>query len=103
LVTTSALLRRLPTQTPDDQLTLFPRNYSHLGYDSLRDFSPISTVCTFPFALTIGPFVPMEVVTLSDFVIRCRANFKHENFGSAGAGTRPHFMGAALARRLALN
>ena len=84
--------------TPGDQLTLFPSIYRHLSYDPLRDFAPISTVCTFPFALAIGPLVPMEVVTVADFMAWCRANPKQANFGSPGEGTRPHFMGAALAR-----
>jgi tripartite-type tricarboxylate transporter receptor subunit TctC len=84
--------------TPGDQLTLFPSIYHRLSYDPLRDFAPISTVCTFPFALTIGPLVPMEVVTVADFMAWCRANPKQANFGSPGEGTRPHFMGAALAR-----
>jgi len=84
--------------TPGDQLTLFPSIYHRLGYDPLRDFAPISTVCTFPFALTIGPLVPMEIVTVADFMAWCRANPKQANFGSPGEGTRPHFMGAVLAR-----
>jgi tripartite-type tricarboxylate transporter receptor subunit TctC len=84
--------------TPGDQLTLFPSIYNRLGYDPLRDFAPIATVCTFPFALAIGPLVPMDVVTLADFMAWCQANPKQANFGSPGEGTRPHFMGMALAR-----
>lgn len=84
--------------TPGDQLTLFPSVYRRLGYDTLRDFTPISTVCTFPFALAIGPLVPLDVVTLADFIAWCRSNRKQANFGSPGEGTRPHFMGTALAR-----
>jgi len=84
--------------TPGDQLTLFPSIHRHLSYDPLRDFAPISTVCTFPFALAIGPLVPMEVVTVADFMAWCRTNPKQANFGSPGECTRPHFMRAALAR-----
>src|SRR5215218_3246745 len=68
--------------TPGDQLTLFPSIHRHLSYDPLRDFAPISTVCTFPFALAIGPLVPMEVVTVADFMAWCRTNPKQANFGS---------------------
>lgn len=84
--------------TPGDQLTLFPSIYNRLGYDPLRDFAPISTVCTFPFAFAVGPLVPMDVVTMADFMAWCRANPKQANFGSPGEGTRPHLMGATLAR-----
>lgn len=84
--------------TPGDQLTLFPVIYKRLGYDPLRDFAPVTTVCTFPFVLAVGPLVPMKVTTLADFMAWCRANPGQANFGSPGEGTRPHFMGTALAR-----
>src|SRR5215470_7760488 len=34
------------TLTPGDQVALFPHVYAKLGYDALRDFAPVSTVCT---------------------------------------------------------
>lgn len=84
--------------TPGDQLTLFPHVYQRLNYDALRDFVPVTTVCTFPFLLAIGPMVPSTVTTLAQFIQWCRANLSLATFGSPGVGTRPHFLGAALAR-----
>lgn len=84
--------------TPGDQVTLFPHVYQKLVYTPLQDFIPVTTVCTFPFLLTVGPMVPASVTTLSHFVEWCRANPKLATYGSAGAGTRPHFLGVALAR-----
>lgn len=84
--------------TPGDQLTLFPHLHTRLGYDPIKDFAPIGTVCTVPFAIAVGPLVPLEVATVADFLAWCRANPKQANFGSPGEGTRPHFMGMALAR-----
>lgn len=84
--------------TPGDQLTLFPHIYSRLGYKPLEDFAPVSTVCSVQFLLTIGPTVPGQVQTLADFIAWCRQNPKLATYGTAGAGTRPHFLGAALAR-----
>ena len=40
--------------TPGDQVALFPHVYARLGYDSARDFAPVSTVCTVQFILTVG-------------------------------------------------
>ena len=54
--------------TPGYQLTLFPHIYRKLGYDSLRDFEPVSTVCTVQYLLVVGPLVPAEVETVADFV-----------------------------------
>jgi tripartite-type tricarboxylate transporter receptor subunit TctC len=88
--------------TPGDQVALFPHVYAKLGYDSERDFAPISTVCTVHFILTVGPLVPPEVKTVADFVTWCRANPKHATYGCPGEGTRPHFMGASFAREAGL-
>ncbi|APO55327.1 Bug family tripartite tricarboxylate transporter substrate binding protein [Bradyrhizobium diazoefficiens] len=84
--------------TPGDQITLFPHVYKELGYDPIRDFAPVTTVCTVQFLLTIGPMVPVQVRTLADFVEWCRANPKLAAYGTPGTGSRPHFLGAALAR-----
>jgi tripartite-type tricarboxylate transporter receptor subunit TctC len=84
--------------TPGDQITLFPHVYKKLGYDPLRDFVPVMTVCTVQFLLTVGPMVPATVTTLSAFVDWCRANPKLATYGTPGTGSRPHFLGAALAR-----
>jgi tripartite-type tricarboxylate transporter receptor subunit TctC len=88
--------------TPGDQVALFPHVYAKLGYDSGRDFAPVSTVCTVDFILTVGPLVPPEVKTVADFVTWCRANPKQANYGSPGEGTRPHFMGASFAKEAGL-
>jgi tripartite-type tricarboxylate transporter receptor subunit TctC len=84
--------------TPGDQITLFPHVYKKLGYDPLRDFMPVSTVCSVQFLVTVGPMVPANVKTLADFVEWCRANPKLATYGTPGAGSRPHFLGVTLAR-----
>lgn len=84
--------------TPGDQVALFPYVYAKLGYDVLRDFAPVSTVCKVQFLLVVGPLVPPQVKTLADFVAWCRANPRLASYGSPGEGTRPHFMGVSFAR-----
>lgn len=84
--------------TPGDQVCLFPHVYARLGYDALRDFAPVSTVCKVQFLLTVGSLVPTQVKTLTDFVAWCRANPKSATYGSPGEGTRPHFMAVNFAR-----
>src|SRR5215468_9825953 len=84
--------------TPGDQVTLFPHVYRKLPYDALRDFAPVTAICTFPFLFAIGPMVPASVTTLAQFIEWCRANPKHATYGSPGGGTRPHFLGVTLAR-----
>ena len=84
--------------TPGDQLTLFPHVYRELNYDPPKDFVPVTTICAVQFLLTVGPMVPDHVRTLADFITWSRANPKLATYGTAGAGTRPHFLGEILAR-----
>ena len=88
--------------TPGDQVALFPHVYAKLGYDALRDFAPVSTLCVVQFLLVVGPQVPGDVKSVADFIGWCRANPGLANYGSPGEGTRPHFMGASLARAAGL-
>ena len=84
--------------TPGDQLTLFPHIYNRLTYKPLEDFRPVTTVCSVQFLLTVGPLVPANVKSLADFIAWARGNPAAANYGTAGAGTRPHFLGVTLAR-----
>jgi tripartite-type tricarboxylate transporter receptor subunit TctC len=54
--------------TPRDQVALFPHVCAKLGYDALRDFAPVSTVCIVQFLLVVGPLVPAEVKTVADLI-----------------------------------
>ena len=76
---------------------LFPHVYKALRYTP-RDFTPVSTIASTPTLLTVGKKVPRDVGTLADFIAWCRANPKHATYGTAGAGTTLHFIGAMLGR-----
>jgi tripartite-type tricarboxylate transporter receptor subunit TctC len=84
--------------TPVDQLALFPHIYTQLGYDPLEDFAAVTPVCAVQFLITIGPRVAANVTTIDEFVRWCRDNPKAAAYGTAGAGTHPHFLGISLAR-----
>jgi len=76
-------------------MMLFPHVYKTLRYQP-RDFTPVSTVASTPTLLTVGPKVPADVTTVAEFVAWCRANPKFATYGTAGAGTTLHFLGATL-------
>lgn len=78
-------------------IILFPHVYKTLTYKP-QDFTPVSTVASFPTLLTVGPKVPADARTLADFVAWCRANPKQATYGTAGVGTTLHFIGAMLGR-----
>jgi tripartite-type tricarboxylate transporter receptor subunit TctC len=84
--------------TGSSSMAIVPHVYKKLNYDPLQDFIPVTTVCSFPFTLTVGPMVPAEVKTLADFVSWSRANPKQATYGTVGAGSLHHLIGATLAR-----
>ena len=74
-------------------LTIYPHVYTKMNY-TMDDFLPISIGAQMIFALAIGPLVPESVKTLKDFVAWAKANPEKSSFGSPGAGSMPHFVGA---------
>lgn len=84
--------------TPTSILTIYPHVYKKLGYDSLSDFTPVSTVATVSFALSVSPAVPANVKNAADYVKWAKSNPNEANFGSAAAGAAPHFVGVMLGR-----
>jgi tripartite-type tricarboxylate transporter receptor subunit TctC len=83
---------------PASNFAVYPHVYKTLGYDAFGDFVPVTTVCSFPFLITVGPLVPADVRTLADFVKWCAANPKQASYGTAAAGSMLHFTGVTLAR-----
>ncbi|CAN7697725.1 tripartite tricarboxylate transporter substrate-binding protein [Bradyrhizobium sp. LjRoot220] len=84
--------------TPASSVAVFPHVYKTLGYDAFKDFVPVSTVCSFPFLITVGPMVPADVRTMPDFAKWCAANPKQATYGTAAAGSMLHFTGVTLAK-----
>lgn len=83
---------------PASNLAVFPHVYKTLGYDAFKDFVPVTTVCSFPFLITVGPMAPPDVQTLANFVKWCAVNPKRATYGTAAAGSMLHFTGVSLAK-----
>lgn len=86
---------------PVNTITLYPHVFKALRYDGLRDFIPVTTVCTFANVIAVGPKVPGDVKTLPEFITWCRANPRQAAYGTPGAGSPLHFTGVMLAREAA--
>ncbi len=84
------------TLTPYSMLSLYPHVYSKLGYDAFKDFVPVSMAAIMQHGLAVGPMVPASVIDVKGFLAWCKANPKDANYGSPGAGSTPHFIGALL-------
>jgi tripartite-type tricarboxylate transporter receptor subunit TctC len=84
--------------TPASILTIYPHVYKKLGYDSLADFTPVSSLANVTFALSVSSAVPASVKTVADYIAWAKANPKDANYGSPAAGATPHFVGVMLGR-----
>ena len=90
--------------TPAAMITLYPHLYSKLGY-GIDDVTPVAGVTQVVFGLGVGPAVPEAVKTLKDFLAWCKADPAKAAYGSPGAGSPPHYVGALLEKEsgVALN
>jgi tripartite-type tricarboxylate transporter receptor subunit TctC len=84
--------------SPAGMFTIYPHVYRKLEYDALADFTPVSTLVGYSFAITVGPSVPAQVRTLADLMQWYKANPKSAAYGTPGAGSAPHFIGTIVAR-----
>ena len=70
-------------------------------YDPIRDFSFIARIGTGPISFMVGPAVPAEIATLSDFLAWGRG--RKLAFGNFGSGSTSHAFGALLALEAGLD
>ena len=76
-------------------LANYPHIYSKMNYTD-KDFAPVSIGAIMHHGLAVGPMVPASVKTVKDFLAWAKANPKDASYGSPGAGSTPHFLGALL-------
>ena len=83
---------------PVSAMSVYPHIYSKLSYDP-KDFAPVSIGAIMHHGLAVGPAVPPSVKTLKDFLTWAKANPDQASYGSPGAGSMPHLLGALLGLR----
>jgi len=64
---------------------------ANLGYDVLRDFSPVSLISTSPYVMLVHPSVPTHDVKA--FVALARTRPGRVSFATTGMGTGPYWAG----------
>ena len=76
-------------------LANYPHIYSKLNYTE-KDFATVSIGAIMHHGLAVGAMVPASVKTVKDFLAWAKANPQDASYGSPGAGSTPHFLGALL-------
>jgi tripartite-type tricarboxylate transporter receptor subunit TctC len=72
-----------------------------LGYDPLRDFTPITALVTVPTVLVVHPSVPAR--TLQEFIALARSKPGRLAYGSAGPGSIHHLTMAIFAAQTGID
>jgi tripartite-type tricarboxylate transporter receptor subunit TctC len=86
----------LATNSP---FSILPTIYGDkVGYDPIKDFTPIGRVVTFDNGIALGPKVNGK--SFADYVAWCKANPNEAAYGTPGAGTASHFIGVLISKQI---
>jgi len=66
---------------PSGPMTINPATYSKLSYSPLRDFAPISMLCTFPLIVAVNASLPIRNV--KELIAYAKANPGKSNYASS--------------------
>lgn len=69
-----------------------------VGYDPVKDFTPIGRIVTFDNGIALGPKVGGG--SFDDYVAWCKANPNEAAYGTPGAGTASHFIGVMIGKAI---
>ncbi|MGZ3411737.1 MAG: tripartite tricarboxylate transporter substrate-binding protein [Xanthobacteraceae bacterium] len=69
-----------------------------VGYDPVKDFTPLGRIVTFDNGIAIGPKVNGN--SFADYVAWCKANPNEAAYGTPGAGTASHFIGVIIGKAI---
>jgi tripartite-type tricarboxylate transporter receptor subunit TctC len=67
---------------------ILPVITARLPYDPIKDFAPITVMCSFPFVLVVHPSLPVKSV--QELIALAQAKPGGLNFGSPGNGSTTH-------------
>jgi len=81
--------------TPSGPMVIFPHVFKKLGFDPVRDFTPVSQLAGFQFAITSGP--KSNVKNVAEMLAKAKSDPSTASFATPGTGTVPQFLGVMLA------
>lgn len=77
-------------------ISLNPHTFKALRYDPFVDFAPVAHLVDFQIAFGVSASVPAK--TMAEYVALVKKDSKFGYFGSAAAGSLPHFFGIMIGR-----
>jgi tripartite-type tricarboxylate transporter receptor subunit TctC len=82
--------------TPVATMSIYPHSYASLRYDPFKDFEPLAHLANFHLGLGVAARVP--ATTLAEYVALVKKDPNAGYYGSAAAGSIPHFLGVMFSR-----
>lgn len=79
---------------PSGPMVLFPHVYKNVGYDAVKDFTPVSLLARFQFGIVSGPAT--KATSIADMLAKTKTDPANASYATPGAGTLPHFLGVLL-------
>ncbi len=76
-------------------LAINPHLYPRIGYDTLRDFAPITQIVAIGMVFVVTPSLPVK--NLQEFIRLAKQKPGEINYGSSGSGSTSHLVTAVLA------
>jgi tripartite-type tricarboxylate transporter receptor subunit TctC len=86
---------------PLASLVANPHLYKSVGYDTLKDFAPVTLVCDLPILFVVNPDLPVKNV--AELIAYAKANPGKINYSSSGNGTLSHLGMEDFKRRAGIN
>ena len=86
---------------PDAIVTLFPHVFREVGYDPVKDLTPISQVLWWSFGFAVPAESPAK--TFAEFVALAKSDPKYAMFASPSTGSGQHVLGLQLGGLIGVN
>ncbi len=80
--------------TPSGPMVIFPHVFKKMSFDPVKDFTPVSQLAGFQFAIVSGP--KTQVKNIAEMLAKVKSDPTGSTYGSSGSGTVPHFLGVML-------
>jgi tripartite-type tricarboxylate transporter receptor subunit TctC len=71
-------------------LAINPHVYRTLGYDTLKDFAPVTTLVVIPMVFVVNPSVPVQ--NIQDLIKLAKQRPGQVSYGSSGSGSTVHLV-----------
>jgi tripartite-type tricarboxylate transporter receptor subunit TctC len=86
--------------SPQSSLAVAPALYGKAGFDTMRDFSPITLAGYTPLLMVVHPSFPVK--NFKEFIALAKRSKEPITFGSGGVGSSPHMAGELMASQLGI-